>query len=59
MKIADHALVMLVIMLPDNLLFKFQKIVFAMYKCTFSGTGDGSALKNLDDAYSVVNIEWE
>ena len=30
-----------------------------MYKCTFSGTGDGSALKNLHDAYSVVNIEWE
>ena len=30
-----------------------------MYKSTFSGTGDGSALKNLDDAYSVVNIEWE
>ena len=28
-----------------------------MYKCTFSGTGDGSALKNLDDAYSVVNTE--
>ena len=30
-----------------------------MYKCTFSATGDGSALKNLDDPYSVVNIEWE
>ena len=28
-----------------------------MYKCTFSGTCDGSALKNLDDAYPVVNIE--
>ena len=28
-----------------------------MYKCTFSGTGHGFALKNLDDAYSVVNIE--
>ena len=28
-----------------------------MYKCTFSGTGDGFALKNLDDAFTVVNIE--
>ena len=28
-----------------------------MHKCTFSGTGDGCALKNLDDADSVVNIE--
>ena len=28
MKIADGALAMLVIMQPNNLLFKFQKVVF-------------------------------
>ena len=27
-----------------------------MYKCTFSGTGDGFTLKNLDDAFTVVSI---
>ena len=28
-----------------------------MHKCTFSGTSDGFALKNLDDAFIVVNIK--
>ena len=27
-----------------------------MYKCTFSGTGDGFVLKNLDDVFTVASI---
>ena len=29
-----------------------------MYKPSFSGTGDGFALENFDDAYSLMNIEF-
>ena len=29
-----------------------------MYKHAFSSTGDGFALENFDDAYSLVNIEF-
>lgn len=29
-----------------------------MYKHGFSGTGDGFALENFDDPYSLMNIEF-
>ena len=28
-----------------------------MYKRTFTGTGDGFAVENLDDVYPIANIE--
>ena len=34
------------------------KYLLTMYKHSFSGTGDGFALENFDDAYSLMNIEF-
>ena len=61
MKIAVDPPVTLVIVLPSNKIFclSFIKQLLTMYKHAFSGTGDGYgfSLENLDDPYSVLNIE--
>ena len=59
MKISGGAVVMLVIIYAKqkSLFLNFTEQLLAMYKHTFSGTGDGFAVENVDDVYPIVNIE--
>ena len=45
--------------MPSNMPFflNFTDQLLAMYKRTFTGTGDGFAVENLDDVYPIANIE--